>query len=132
MPFQCVYLGKLLLHALNLNVLPQNNIFWVWAHLTKRRSSSTLFSTPIGILKKFLILNIWLQFELWKYFQCLILYSNYRMTWKLSLYHDVCHYNVHIWWNFQIFWTNFPFDVIFLHFFFKNSHNKQFSSKKSK
>jgi len=80
---------------------------------------------------KILILNILLQFELWMYFQCL-LNSNYRMKWKLILHHDFCHYNVHTWWNFQIFWNNFLFDVIFLHFFFKNSQKNQFSTKKSK
>jgi len=98
---------------------------------TNKMKSSTLVSTPIGILKKILILNILLQLEFWVHFQCL-LYSNYRMTWKLSLHHDVCLYNVHTWWNFQIFWTNFAFDVIFLHFFFKNSHKNQFPSEKSK
>jgi len=123
-----MYFGKLLLLVLNLKFLHKNDIFWVWVQLLKWRSS-ILVSTPIGILKKFIILNILLQFELWMYFQCL-LHSNYRMTRKLNLYHDFCHCNVHSWWKFQIFWDIFLFDVIFLHFFSKNSHNNQFSSQK--
>jgi len=47
-------------------------------------------------LKFFIILNILLWFELWMHFQCL-LHSNYRMTWKFSLHHDVCHCNIHTW-----------------------------------
>ena len=125
-----MYFWKLLLLAQNLKSLPKNNVFWVWAELTKWRSP-ILVSAPIWILFKFVILNILLWFECQMYFWCL-LYSNYRRTRDLSLHHDVCHYNVHPWWNFQIFWNNFLFDMIFLHFFFKNSHKNQFSSKKSK
>jgi len=111
-----VYFGKLLLLALNLKFLHKNCIFWVWAPLTKW-SSSTLISTPIWILKKFLMLNILLQFELRVYFQCL-LNSIYRMTRKFNLYHDVHHHDIQIWLNFPIFWNNFLSNTIFLHFFF--------------
>lgn len=125
-----VYYGKLLLLALNLKFLPKNDVFWVWAQLTKWRSP-ILVPTPVGILNFFLILNILLLSELWMYLWCL-LHSNYRRKRDLSFLHDVCHYNVHPCWNFQIFWNNFLFDMIFLHFFFKMYHKKQFSSKKSK
>jgi len=129
-----LYFRKLLLLALNLKFLHKNDIFWVWIQLMKWRSS-ILISTLSRILKKFVILNILLQFELWLSFQCL-LHSNYRMTQKLSLHHDVCHCNVHSWWNFQIFWDNFLFDVIFLHFFFTFSSKIlikiNFLQKKSK
>jgi hypothetical protein len=110
--FQCI-----LLLSLNLKFLLENDIFWVWAQLTKQRSP-TLVSTPIGILGKFAILNILLEFELWMYFWCL-LYSNYRRKRDLSSHHDACHYNVHPRWNFQIFWNDFLFDMNFSSLFFQ-------------
>jgi len=110
-----VYFGKLFLLTLNLKFLLKNYIFWVWVQLTKWRSS-TLVSTTLRIFKKFLILNIiLLQFELRVYFQCL-LNSIYIMTWKFNLHHDVHHRNIHTWLNFPIFYSDFLFDMIFLHF----------------
>jgi len=47
-----VYFGKLLLCAINLKFPHKNDIFWIWAQLTKWRSS-TLVSTPIWIMKNF-------------------------------------------------------------------------------
>jgi len=114
-----VYFGKLLLLTLNLKFLHKNHIFWVWDQLTKWRSFS-LVSSPIWILKNFIILNILLQFELWMYFQCLF-NSNYRMTWKFNLHHSVHHCNIYIWLIFSIWYD-------FLHFFFKNS-KKHFYKK---
>jgi len=122
-----MYFGNLLLCALNLKFLHKNDILWIWVQLTKW-SSSSLVSTPIWILKKFQILNILLQFELWMYFQCL-LNSNYRMIHKWSLHYDIFHWNTYTWWNFQIFSNNFLFDVIFLHSIFKKI---QFFTNKSK
>jgi len=124
-----VFFGKLLLLALNLKFLHKNDLFWIWGQLTKW-SSSTIISTPIRIFEKILKFKFLLPFEFWMHFQCLS-NSNYRMKRNFRLYYDVCHCNIHIWWTFQIFWNNFPFDVIFLHFFFKNSQKNQFPTKEN-
>jgi len=125
-----VYFEKLFLLALNLKFLHKNDIFWVWTQLSKQ-ISSTLVSIPIPILKKFLIFNILLKFEIWMYFQCLLNFI-YRMTQKFNLHHNVHHYNIHTWFNFRIFWNNFRFDMIFLHFIFENSRKKKFTKESKK
>lgn len=63
------------------------------------------------------------------YFWCLV-NSNYRRTWKLSLHHDFFHYNVHTWWNFQIFWNKFLFHVIFSSLSLQKFSEKSFFLKK--
>jgi len=106
---------------------------WCFLSLNPTNKTKFIYSSFYSNLnfEKFLILNILLQFELWMYFQCL-LNSIYRMTQKFNVYHDAHHYNVHAWLNFCIFWNKFRFDMIFLHFIFKNSQKEQFSTKKSK
>jgi len=86
------YFWKMLLLALFLKFL-QENVFALNLSPTIQTKVGITASTPIGILKEFVILNILLPFELWMYFQFL-LHSNYRMIRDLSSHHDVCHYNV--------------------------------------
>jgi len=95
---------------------------WYFLNLNPSNKIEVIYSSFYSNLnfRKFLILNILLQFELWMYFQWL-LNSIYRMTQKFNLHHDVHHYNIHTWLNFCIFWNNFWFDMIFLHFIFENS-----------